>query len=139
MSRPAEFLSDMVAYDVSEGTQTRQYQLAERFGFYSAVLGAEVWIEPGFIFDGESIPTFLHWLVPPFGQSKRGACAHDYLYRHAGYASASGLVPVSRETADKVYHELVTAKGLPKWRAAMRYRVLRLVGGAAWKANRKAA
>ena len=64
---------------------------------------AIITVPAGFRFDGESIPTVLHWLVPPFGQSKRGACVHDYLYRYHGFHTIFGeLVPVSRKEADAV-------------------------------------
>jgi hypothetical protein len=91
-----------------------------------------------FIFDGESIPFWLQWLAPPFGDSKRGACVHDWLYRNAGYLDEHGtLCPVRRSQADAVYRELIEAKGLPRWRANIRWAALRLVGGFAWNANRK--
>lgn len=142
MSRPAEFLSELHAEDVTEGYQTRLYMLTSPFRFYSAVLVAEVEVPEGFECDGESIPDAIRWLVPPFGQSKRGAFAHDYLYRHAGYVADGVVWPVDRKTADAVYRELVCLKakveGLPKWRATMRWAVLRLVGGAAWQENRRA-
>lgn len=145
VARRAEFLSDIRALDVSEGTTTREFELVGNFVFYSAVLGDEVRVPEGFRFDGESIPDWLHGLVPPFGQSKRGACAHDYLYQQGGYWRVGVLNPlglefirVTRATADAVYRELTLIKGLPPWRSAMRYTVLRLVGWAAWRKHRRA-
>ena len=140
MPRAAEFLNDMRALDVTEGRETQRLELLDDLCVYSGYLNAQITVPRGFTFDGESIPAALQWLVPPFGQSKRGACVHDYLYRFAGYHLPGGrLIHVSRTDADRVYRELVLAKGLPAWRATLRYRVLRLVGGAAWKANRKVA
>jgi hypothetical protein len=132
VSRAAEFLSEYEALDVSEGRETRTFRLLSPLVVYSAVLEAELCVPAGFTFDGESIPPLLHWLVPPFGQSKRGACVHDYLYRHAGYFSAGVLNPVTRAQADAVYRELVALKGLPRWRATVRWATLRLVGWWAW-------
>lgn len=138
IERRAEFLTEIEALDTSEGWQTRAFRLVSGFTFYSEVLRDAVTVPKGFEFDGESIPTWLHWLVPPFGQSRRGACAHDYLYRHAGYYRPEGtFVLVSRATADAVYRELTALKGLPKWRGTMRYWVLRAVGGVAWRENRR--
>lgn len=138
MSREAEFLTAFQALDVTEGRETHTLELLADLRVYSAVLGAEITVPKGFRFDGESIPIALQWLVPPFGQSKRGACVHDYLYRFAGYHNADGLlVSVSRTEADRVYRELVLSRGLPSWRAQVRYSVLRLVGWAAWNGNRK--
>lgn len=139
--RQAEFLSEFRAEDTAEGSVTRSYRMLEPFRFYSAILGAEVEVPEGFEFDGESIPSALHWLVPPFGQSKRGAAVHDLIYRHAGYVVEGVVYPVDRKTADAVYLELVQLKakveGLPKWRARMRWAVLRAVGWIAWNENRK--
>lgn len=131
--KSARFITEFKALDVAEGNETRKLQLYEPFVVFSGILNDTVTVPEGFTFDGESIPTALHTLVPPFGQSKRGACVHDYLYRYHGYQSASGeFVPVTRKTADAVYRELVTLKGLPTWRAAVRHGVLRLVGWIAW-------
>lgn len=131
--RAAEFLTEFRALDVAEGRETKRLQLAQNFAVYSAVLGDTITVPEGFTFDGESIPSFVAWIAPPFGQSKRGACVHDYLYRHSGYYPLNGVFkPVTRAQADAVYHELVTLKGLPRWRAAMRWTVLRLAGWYAW-------
>lgn len=136
MKEPA-FLSDFRVLDVTEGRETSTLQLLEPFQVYSAYLDAIITVPAGFRFDGESIPVALQWLVPPFGQSKRGACVHDYLYRTRGFHTLTGeVVPVTRAEADAVYRELITAKGLPKWRATMRWGVLRLVGWAAWNARK---
>lgn len=135
--KEAAFLSEFRVLDVTEGRETSTLELLDPFQVYSAVLDAIITVPAGFRFDGESIPAALQWLVPPFGQSKRGACVHDYLYRTRGFHTVTGeVVPVSRKQADAVYRELITAKGLPKWRATMRWGVLRLVGWAAWNARK---
>jgi len=137
MKEPA-FLSEFRALDVTEGTATHTLMLTEKFQVYSATLDAIITVPHGFTFDGESIPRFLQPLVPPFGQSKRGACVHDYLYRYAGYHSVTGIIiGVNRAEADAVYCELIRAKGLPWWRANMRWGVLRLFGWHAWNSNHR--
>lgn len=138
MKREAEFITEFKALDVSEGRETDHYLLEEPFRVYSAVLEDEIELSKGFEFDGESIPAGVRWLVPPFGQSKRGAAVHDWLYRHRGYWRADGsFVPVTRKQADAVYHELVRLKGLPAWRSNMRWAILRIVGWSAWNANQR--
>lgn len=138
--KSAEFITEFQALDVAEGQQTNMLRLIAPFTVYSASLDAIITVPEGFTFDGESIPAWLHGLVPPFGQSKRGACVHDYLYRLHGYRTPEGeFHPVTRKQADAVYKELVLAKGLPSWRAAVRWGVLRAVGWAAWNANAKEA
>ena len=132
------FITEFKVLDVTEGRETSTLELLEPFKVFSAYLDSFITVPAGFRFDGESIPAALQWLAPPFGQSKRGACVHDYLYRNHGFPHAAGyFVPVSRAQADAVYCELIKAKGLPKWRANMRWGVLRLVGWAAWNSNRK--
>lgn len=136
----AEFITDFKALDVSEGQQTHMLQLIEPLVVYSGVLDKIITVPKRFTFDGESIPDFLHGIVPPFGQSKRGACVHDYLYRFHGYKDTEGKFhSVNRTQADAVYKELVLAKGLPSWRANIRWGVLRLVGWVAWSTGGKSA
>lgn len=138
MSDKAEFLTDFIVLDITEDQEVQRLKLLEPFRVYSAVLQDQVQVSEGFEFDGESIPLFLQGLVKPFGQSRRGACVHDWLYRHGGYYRAdSSFVPVTRKQADAVYRELILAKGLAPWRAATRYSILRLVGWAAWSQNEK--
>jgi hypothetical protein len=133
MSREACFLSEFRVADISDGREINKLELLEPFQVYSAHLDSIITVPSGFKFDGESIPLALQWLVPPFGQSKRGACVHDYLYRNHGFHTLTGVrIPVSRADADAVYHELILAKGLPKWRATVRYYTLRAVGFIAW-------
>jgi hypothetical protein len=134
-----EFLTELRALDVTEGIETRRFEVLEPFRVASGVLMGIVTVPAGFTYDGESIPAALHTLVPPFGQSKRAACVHDYLYQHGAYQLDRGdWVEVTRKQADEVYLELALLKGLPQWRALMRYRVLRLVGWRAWNAHRAA-
>jgi hypothetical protein len=131
--KEAQFINEFRALDVAEGRETSLLKLLSPFTVYSGVLDAIITVPKGFTFDGESIPVWLHGIAPPFGQSKRGACVHDYLYRHHGYKTPGGeFHPVTRAQADAVYKELVQAKGLPSWRSTVRWGVLRLVGWVAW-------
>lgn len=138
MSNKAEFLTDFRVLDVTEDREVQRLMLLEPLRVYSAVLDDQIQVAEGFEFDGESIPLCMQTLVRPFGQSRRGACVHDWLYHHGGYYRAdSSFVRVTREQADEVYRELILAKGLAPWRATMRYTILRLVGWIAWNQNEK--
>lgn len=138
MSGTAEFLTEFRVLDVTEDREVQRLMLLEPFRVYSAVLDDQIQVSEGFEFDGESIPLCMQTLVKPFGQSRRGACVHDWLYRHGGYYRAdSSFVRVTRKQADEVYRELILAKGLAPWRATIRYSILRLVGWAAWNQNEK--
>ena len=129
----AAFLTELKVLDVSEGYETDTLELEADFRVYSGVLDAIVNVPAGFRCDGESVPVAIRFLVPKFGQSKRAAIVHDYLYRTGGYNTVDGCFkPVCRSMADKVYKELALLKGTPAWRAWLRYSVLRLVGWKAW-------
>lgn len=131
------FLSDFRVFAVAEGTTVNEYKLAEDFIVFSETLKARVVVPAGFDFDGESIPLWLVGLAHPMGECRRGACVHDYLYRYSGYKNAAGhFVPVTRAQADAVYYELILAKGTPKWRATIRWALLRAVGFFAWQGNK---
>lgn len=133
-----QFLTEADIRDVSEGYATREYELGSPLAVISEVLQDAIWLMAFFRYDGESIPDSVHWLVPPFGQSKRAAAIHDWLFRHGGYWARNGeFIPVTRAQADAVYREFAIAKGTPKWRAAMRYGVLRGLGWSAWNKNRR--
>ena len=138
MNKQAEFLTDFRVLDITEDYEVQKLRLIEPFRVYSAVLDDQVQVSEGFEFDGESIPLILQGWVKPFGQSRRGAAVHDWLYRQGGYYRAdSSFVPVTRKQADEVYRELILAKGLAPWRATLRYHILRLVGWSAWNQNEK--
>jgi len=134
----AEFLTDFRVLDITEDREVQRLKLLEPLRVYSAVLDDQVQVPEGFEFDGESIPLILQGLVKPFGQSRRGAAVHDYLYRNGGYYRADGsFTQVTRKQADEVYRELVLAKGLAPWRANLRFGILRAVGFIAWNENKK--
>jgi len=138
MKRPAEFLSELHLEDISEGRETRAFRLLAPFQVYSAVLEAEIVVPEGFVSDGESVPTWLQGIAPPFGMSKRAAIAHDWLYAKRGFQGTDGLWrSVTRKEADAVYFELVELKGLPAWRSNLRWAVLRCVGWIAWHNDAK--
>ena len=62
----AEFLTDLKLLDISEGTQTRLFELEVPFRVYSGVLDAIIEVPAGFECDSESIPVWLQCIAPPF-------------------------------------------------------------------------
>jgi hypothetical protein len=135
----AYFITDPKFTLTTEGRDTARLSLDSELVAWSEVLVATICVPTGFEFDGESIPRWLHGICPPYGYSRRGAAIHDYLYRFGGYHLDTGkLMLVTRSQADLVYHEMLLAKGVPSWRANVRWFALRLVGWSAWNANRKA-
>lgn len=77
--------------------------LHEKFGFHSDVLEkaglkADIWAQEGFVFDFESIPS---WLRGPTGTNKRGGTAHDILSR-------KNICPgITKSNAADVYKEIM--------------------------------
>jgi len=128
----AEFLTEFLARDITDGMETNCLQLMADFRVYSGVLDSIVNVPSGFIFQ-ESIPQAVQGIAPLFGASKRAACLHDFAYQHRGFYDANGKFhPVTRAQADDVYREICEAKGMPKRTAYFRWLILRLVGWKAW-------
>jgi len=69
--RKSEFLTEL---DTRELLGSKYAQWLQRFGYYSEILGCELWMEIGFICDYESTPLFK-------SSSKRAGGIHDLLCR----------------------------------------------------------
>ena len=87
-------------------------------------------VPAGFSSDGASVPRFFWRLVFPPGDhiALRAAFIHDWLYR----THPEGWL---RESADLMFLRLLTADGMPRYRAVLAWLGVRLFGGAAWKAG----
>ena len=85
-------------------------------------------VPAGFESDGASVPRFFWRLVFPPGDSQalRAAIIHDYIYRK----QPEGW---GREEADRLFCDILVADGVPKWRARLAYRGVRLFGERSWK------
>lgn len=87
---------------------------------FFSIDGKRYIIRKGFITDFASTPFwFPNWIVPRIGRSAMPAMAHDYLY------SASG---VSRQVADKTFHELLRQAGVPFWQRHLMWNYVSLLG-----------
>ena len=84
----------------------------------------------GFKSDGASVPRFFWRLVFPPGDSRAmfAAFIHDYLYRKHPFGW-------TREMADALFYKLLVKDGVPKWRAWLAYKGVRLFGSKAWNAG----
>jgi len=92
--RKAEFLSEL---DIRDTIHPRYMQLRAPLGFYSAILGCEIWIPPPFICDKESVPVIE-------GTSIRGGFFHDYLSRY------DSIPCVGKFVAADVYREAMEVR-----------------------------
>lgn len=95
---------------------------------YSCPL-APVTVPAGFLYDLASVPWACQWCVPEDGLIRAAALVHDYLYEKNGNVDG---VSYTRKWADRLFRELMIAAGLPKHRAEIAYRAVRLFGGWAW-------
>ena len=86
------------------------------------------WIQPGFEFDGASIPRALWRLCGHPMEAPRIAAAliHDWLYR---------AQVLDRGVADEIFNILCKEVGMSAWRTGPEWAALRLCGWVAWNGN----
>lgn len=122
MNRKAAILSPLRLERIhGEGAGWRHF---DRFGFYSAVLGREEWVEAGSETDLASVPRLplVYMLTGATGDEP--AAAHDHLYRQG---------VCTRKQADDVFYELALVCGMPRWRAWLMWCGIRIGGRSHWK------
>jgi hypothetical protein len=103
--------------------------LTDRLGFYSEELDREFWLEPGFEYDGESVPREAPILYALFGnRSEEAGALHD-----GGYA---GLLGITRAQADALYLEAQRATGAGRFSSWVKWLGVRAFG---WRYYRGAA
>ena len=89
-------------------------------------------VPAGFRSDGASVPRFFWRLVFPPGDvhALAGAFLHDFVYR----THPTGW---TRQEADRVFREVITADGVPPFRACLAWIGVRLFGWKAWETGGK--
>jgi len=112
------FLTPLVLRPLSH----RLWQLQANFVVESDVAG-QVFVPAGFVCDLSSMPRALWWESTPTDYAEAGVL-HDYAYHDHR---------LPRDTADALYRETLLALGMGRWRAAVRYRALRLFGSVAYR------
>lgn len=86
-------------------------------------------VPAGFEFDFASVPWFFQWWLPKAGMRyDRASCAHDYLYL---------TQPCTRLEADQLFYTAMLSDGVPKARAWVMYRAVRLGGWRYWNKRAK--
>jgi hypothetical protein len=110
--------------------------LDEPIVYQSDLLGREIEVPAGFIYDGNSIPSWLKLLpiVSYFIKDKiaypGSAALHDFGYRYGTLGE--------RDQVDALYREALEVEGATKARREARYRGVRLGGWVSWGRYRKA-
>ena len=97
-------------------------------------------IPKGFMFDGASIPKFLHTWLSPTGVLLMGGLVHDYAYKYETLLRANKrdtLGKISQKRADEIFRDInIENNGfyVMNWLA---YWSLRVGGFVAWNGHRK--
>lgn len=95
--------------------------------FYINELKVKIVIPKGFVTDFASVPRFAWNIIPPYGEYKKEAVLHDYLY-------ATGLFP--KKIADKLFLISMKEAGVSYWKRNSMYLSVKLFGGTAWSNHR---
>lgn len=95
------------------------------------VIDAKMIIPLGFQFDLASVPRWAWWLIAPFELSIIAPLVHDYLYGME--LKKIGGNPVTRKDADDAFLALMLIEGIPKWKANLAHRAVRLASWIWWQ------
>lgn len=94
-------------------------QLTHSYRFFSSL--GTVRVPKGFVTDGASIPRVFWNILSPFGDYFGAAVIHDFLYSKFNK-------DFSRDEADAIFLEGMTASGVPFLRRTTIYTAVRLFG-----------
>ena len=122
-----------------ENVDGKKLRLTESFEYR---VGSEqssevIRVPAGFECDGQSYPRALWFVDHPQGAGAKAGFIHDYLYWLNGRPVPETGLAYDREWADRIFHEALIVSGVSKFRAGVRFRMLRLFGGLAWRAHTK--
>jgi hypothetical protein len=99
------------------------------FAFLSPTLG-RIEVEPGFDTDYASVPRLFWSIYPPDGSYRAAAVIHDWLYWNL---ATEPLGPrITREQADQVFLEALTALEIPWARRHLLHKSVRAGGWLPW-------
>ncbi len=124
--RPAELPARKSAF-LTPGPDTRledefadTHRLLAPFGYYSALLGQEIWVPKDFITDYASVPRLVGMYLLFGGKGKRAALIHDWLYSCA---------KLPRKVCDEVFKEALGVSGYSEFTIGAMYGGVRVGGG----------
>lgn len=120
---------------IAEG---RNYRLTNIVTYVFGVDDKEkIIIRPGFVFDGASVPKFLHWFIGPMDpRVVAPALIHDAIYEvpnleGIGVYIKDGILTKKRftkEEADNLFREANIASNMDRVRTTLAYWAVRLFG-----------
>ena len=114
----------------------RHWEIAKDFEY--ELNGTKYVVPSGFVFDGASIPKFLHMFLSPVGVLLMGGLIHDYAYKYAALKPKKGaLLLLDQKKSDQIFRDInieINGFYLMNYLA---YWSLRLGGFMAWNKHRK--
>jgi len=117
---------------------TRTWEIVKDFHFN--IDGKDYIVPKGFVFDGASIPKFLHTWLSPVGVLLMGGLVHDYAYKYTVLLQKnkkeSGHV-MTQKQADQTFRDINIEVNGFRLLNNLAYYALRLGGFVAWNGHRK--
>ena len=119
-------------------TGVRTWEVADDWAF--KINGQWYIIPQGFVFDGASIPKFLHTWLSPTGVLLMGGLVHDYAYKYAtllksGQKKTMGTI--TQKKADEIFRDINIEQNGFHLLNKLAYWALRIGGFVAWNKHRK--
>ena len=117
---------------------TRTWEITKDFHF--SINGEDFIIPKGFVFDGASIPKFLHTWLSPVGVLLMGGLVHDFMYAHKSLLrkGKKSFDPINgQKQADQIFRDINIEVNGFRLLNNLAYYALRLGGFVAWESHRK--
>tara|TARA_R100000734_G_C3312726_1_gene103840 strand:+ start:966 stop:1601 length:636 start_codon:yes stop_codon:yes gene_type:complete len=121
-------------------TGVRHWEVAEDWHFKIGDKETEYFIPAGFVFDGASIPKFLHTWLSPTGVLLMGGLVHDYAYKYETLLQKYGketMGVLTQKRADEIFRDINIEQNGFHLLNNLAYWALRIGGFMAWNGHRK--
>ena len=119
-------------------TGVRTWKVAEDWTF--KIDGSWYVVPAGFVFDGASIPKFLHTWLSPTGVLLMGGLVHDYAYKYATLLKMNKkktMGTITQKKADEIFRDINIEQNGFHLLNKLAYWALRIGGFIAWNGHRK--
>lgn len=102
----------------------------DKAGRIAITLSPVIWTMPdigatipaGYMSDGASVPQWLWWFLPPWGdRATFAALLHDYLLDRLQGFQPGGAIAATRSACDRQFLLACLALGVPAWKAYAAY------------------
>jgi hypothetical protein len=106
------------------------WRLDRSYRYFDEVNDVVLRVPQGFIFDLASVPRVLWPVIAPFELSLVAPLLHDFLYRAGGRTSVRDY---TRAEVDRLFLRAAIEEGVPRLKASVAYRMVRMFGFTAWR------